>query len=66
MVRSTASLQNHFRSGQLAEKSLNLAALEFSPQNRPLPLVNTMQRENMFGRINRNTLIFHLGGPFIG
>ncbi|MGO9816566.1 MAG: hypothetical protein ACLPG5_00550 [Acidocella sp.] len=45
---------------------MNLATLEFTPQNRPLLLIGTMRREHMFGRINCNALKLHPGGPFVG
>jgi hypothetical protein len=59
MVRAGAGFQNNFRCRLLAEKSFDLRAPQLAAQNRPLPFINAMKREDMFGRVDRNALDFH-------
>jgi hypothetical protein len=66
MLGPATRLQNHFRSWQLLEKSVQLITLELPPQHRPLLLIHTVDRENMLGRISRNALKLHPGRPFVG
>jgi hypothetical protein len=63
MMRAAARLQHHFSRLQLAEKRLDLATPELAPEHRAILIINAIQRENVFGRIDRNALKHHLGGP---
>ena len=65
MVGAPAGLQDHLGGLLFAEEGLYLAAPELAPQHRALLFIHTMQREDMLGRINRDALILHLGGPWL-
>jgi hypothetical protein len=59
MMGATGRLQYHLNCLLFAEESFNLAALEFSPQHRAFLLIDTVKREHVLGRIDRDALELH-------
>jgi len=47
------------------KEAFHLAALELAPQHWALLLIDTMQREHVLGRVDRNALKPHWGGPWL-
>src|SRR3954452_8918284 len=65
VMRAAASFQNHLRGFLLGEKGFHLAAFELASQHGTFLLIDPMKREDVFGRVNRDALEFHLDGPWL-
>ncbi|WP_241763230.1 hypothetical protein [Acidiphilium sp. PM] len=59
VVRPGTGFERHLGRRQPGEEPLNLRAPEVVAQNRSFLLVHRVDRENMFGRVDRNPLVFH-------
>ena len=49
----------------LTKNGFELATPDLAPQNRMLLLVDSVDREDMLGGVDRDAFKFHLGGPFM-
>jgi hypothetical protein len=65
MVGATAGLQYHLRRILFDEEGFHLGASELAPRRRALLLIDTMKREHVPGRIDRDALVLHLDGPWL-
>ena len=59
MMRARASFKSNLRRRQLGEKPFELRSPQFAAQDRPLPFIDTIKREDMLGRVDRDALEFH-------
>ena len=65
VVRATAGLQHHLGRFLFGEEALHLGTLEFAPQHRTLLLIDAMEGKHVLGRIDRDALKRHTGGPWL-
>src|SRR4051812_37491950 len=63
MMRAATGLQHNLGRLELAEEGFDLAPSELAAQHRAVLLVDTVQREHVLGRVDRNALKLHEDGP---
>src|SRR4051794_14487806 len=63
MMRAATGLQHNLGRLELAEEGFDLAPSELAAQHRAVLLVDTVQREHVLGRVDRNALKPHEDGP---
>jgi hypothetical protein len=49
----------------VSQRSSHLGTFEFAPQHRTLLLSDAMEGEHVLGRIDRDALKLHAGGPWL-
>ena len=65
MVRASARFKHDFRCLLFGEEAFHPRALEFAPKHRVLLFIDTVQREDVLGRVDRDALKLHLDGPLL-
>src|ERR1700739_4674247 len=60
-----AGFQYHLGCILLAKECFHLAAPDLAPQHRAFLLIDTMKREHVLGRVDRDALKLHLDGPWL-
>src|SRR4051812_23209453 len=63
MMRAATGLQHNLGRLELAEEGFDLAPSELAAQHRAVLLVDTVQREHVLGRVDRNALKLHEDAP---
>jgi len=65
-MRTAAGFHHHLGGRQFSEEIRQARPPYVTSDDRPIMLVDGIQRENSFGRVDGNALILrHVGGPLV-